>query len=151
MVYEFETLDDEKFVIDIESGRWGRASSILATPSIKASENAMARYIYVEEGELIPMGGGVYNLDGRVPLPDKPTEEQKKAPGAGLSSVGILIVLYSETCEVYLKPNIQIKDGSFNSAFMRELSPDVRNRYLKHNILQEPPKQEEEKPVVAAE
>lgn len=149
MIYTFETLDGEKFVLDVEHSRWGRASSILAAPSIAASENAIARYVYSEEGDLVPMGGGVYNLDGRMPLSDKPTEEEKKAPGAGLSSVGILIVLYSGMCEVYLKPNVQIKDGSFDSAYMHDLSPEVRNKYLRHNILQEPPKLEEEKPVIA--
>jgi hypothetical protein len=145
MVYTFETLDGEKFVLDIEKSRWGRASSILAAPSVAATENAIARYVYVEEGELVPMGGGVYNFDGRMPLPEKATEEEKKAPGAGLSSVGVLIVLYGEVCEVYLKPNVPIKDGSFDSGYLRELEPSIRNKFLRHNILQEPPKVEEKK------
>lgn len=148
MIYTFETLDGEKFVLDVENSRWGRASSILAAPSIAASENAIARYVYSEEGELISMGGGVYNLDGRMPLSSKPTDEEKKKPGAGLSSVGILNILYKDQLQVYLKPNVQIKDGSFDSGFMQDAAPELRRKYVNYSILQEPPKLEEEKKVV---
>jgi|SRR5215831_3675916 len=148
MIYQFETLDNEKFVLDISKQRWGRASSVLATPSLSASENALARYVYKEEGNLIPMGGGVYCLDGRQPLPENATDEQKAAPGAGLSSIGILVVLFEEVCEIYLKPNVRVKDGSFTSAYLQEL-PEARNKYVRHNILQEPIKSEE--PSVVAE
>lgn len=150
MVYTFETTDGEKFVLDISAARWGRASSILATPSIAASENSIARYVYSEEGDLIPMGGGVYNMDGRMPLTEKSTEEDKKKPGAGLSSIGILTVLYEGVCEIYLKPNVPVKDGSFDSEYLRELTADVRNKVVRHNILQEPSKLVEETKVVEA-
>jgi hypothetical protein len=150
MIYTFETMDGEKFVIDISKARWGRASSILATPSIAASEHAIARYVYSEEGELTAMGGGAYNLEGRMPLPKKPTEEQLKAPGAGLSSVGLLTVLFEGDLIVYLKANVQVKDGSFSSEYLREF-PEARQKTVKHIILQEPPKPEENKAIVTEE
>ena len=121
MIYTFETQDSERFIIDLVQMRWGRCSSILSTPSLASAEGSLANYVFVEEGDLIPMGGGTYNLDGRIPLPEKPTEQELAAPGAGLSSVGILCVLYEDTLMVVLNANAQIKDSSFKSNAIKKV------------------------------
>ena len=129
MIYHFKTLDGEDFVLDVAKMRWGRVSS---NPP---AENDSANCPYDEEGDLIPMGAGVYNLDGRMLSPDRAMEEEQRAPGIGLSTVGILTLLYDHVCEVYLKPNVQVKEGSFTSNYLQELPADVRNKFVHYSIL----------------
>jgi hypothetical protein len=107
MVYQFKTVDDELFVLNTETMRWGRASSLLAAPSITAAEHKLAQFVYSEEGDLIPMGGGVYNLDGRTP--------QTQGPGAGLSSVGLMAIPFGDTLVYWLQANVPLKKDSFTS------------------------------------
>lgn len=129
MIYHFETMDNETFVIDTATMKWGRASSILSAPSVLAAENNLAKFEFSEEGELIAMGAGTYNLDGRTP--------KTTGPGAGLCTVGILCVPFEDTLVVYLRANVKIKDDTFKS------NPIKTVKYL---IMQEKP--EPEAPVV---
>lgn len=131
MLYQFETLDGSLFQIDIAKQRWARVSALLETPSLAAAENEIARHTEIESGELIPMGGGVYNLEGRQPLSEKSTKEDREKPGAGLSSVGLLCVPYEDHLLVYIKPNVQIKENSFKSNPIKT---------VKYEVLQEPVK-----------
>jgi hypothetical protein len=127
LIYQFRSWpDDELFVLDIVHMRWGRASSILSTPSVSAAEHKLARFVYSEEGDLIPMGGGAYNLDGRTP--------KTEGPGAGLSSVGILSVPYDQYLILYLRPNVNVKPDSFVSGF-----PEDMQKHIKYQILQPNP------------
>ena len=121
MIYFFQTADDECREIDLVEMTWARVSRLNTTPSITAAENDFIRHIPLESGPLIPMGGGTYNLDGRLPLPEKPTPQELAAPGAGLSSVGILCVLYEDTLMVVLNANAQIKDSSFKSNAIKKV------------------------------
>jgi hypothetical protein len=121
VIYQFKALDNELFVIDTASMRWGRASSILATPSVAAAEQNLSRFVYSEEGELIPQGAGVYTLLGRTP--------KTEGPGAGLSVVALMAVPFEETLVLYLKANVPIKPDSFQSNPIK---------HVKYQILQEP-------------
>jgi hypothetical protein len=129
VIYHFKSQDDELFVLDTAHMRWGRASSILSTPSVAAAEQHLARYVYSEEGALVPMGAGVYNLDGRTP--------KTEGPGAGLSTVGIMAVPFETTLFIYLRPNVNIKSDSFKSGF-----PEEAQKFIKHQILQPHSEQE---------
>lgn len=112
MIFHFETLDDALWVIDTANLQWGRASSILSAPSIVAAEKNLAKFEFAESGRLVPMGAGVYNMDGRTP--------KSAAPGAGLSSVGIMSIPFEDTLVIYLRANVKIKDESFRSNPIRE-------------------------------
>jgi hypothetical protein len=118
MIYHFRDLTDQLFVVDTAKMRWGKASSILATPSLSAAEKQLAHYEMSESGDLIPMGGGVYNFDGRTPKD-------------GISSVGILAIPYEDHLLIYLKPNAPIKEDSFQCNPIRT---------VKFSVLQEPQK-----------
>lgn len=107
MIYSFQTVDDERFFVDTQTMRWSRASSILSAPSISAVENSISNTVPIESGNLISMGGGAFNLDGRTP--------KTTGPGAGLSSIGILAVPYEDTLVMYLHANVPVKDESFTS------------------------------------
>ena len=129
MIYHFQTLDDSLWVIDTANMQWGRASSILSAPSITAAEKNLAKFELADSGTLVPMGAGVYNMNGRTP--------KTTGPGAGLSSVGIMCIPFEDTLVVYLRANVKIKDESFRSNPIRE------TRYV---IMQD---RAEEKPAVA--
>lgn len=115
MIYQFETESDgERFVLDTSNLKWGRASSVLAAPSVAAVENKLASFVFSEEGTLVPMGhsvegnttsGAVYNMDGRTP--------KTTGPGAGLSSVGILSIWFEDKNITYLTANVPVKEDSF--------------------------------------
>lgn len=137
MIYSFKTLDDELWVINTSSLKWGRASSILSAPSVTAVENEITQYEFLEGGDLVPMGAGIYNFDGRTP--------ETKGPGAGLSSVGIIAIPFEDTLVVYLRPNVPIKADSFKSNPIK---------IVKYEVLQDPQPpqiQAEEKPNEPAE
>jgi hypothetical protein len=127
MIYSFETEETkENFVINTATMRWGIASSILSAPSIVAAEHNMAKFEFSKEGELVAMGAGVYNLDGRTPKD-------------GLSTVGILCIPFENTLVIYLRANAKIKDGTFKS------NPIQKTEYM---IMQD---KQAEPAVVAAE
>ncbi len=123
MIYEFQTLDDETFVLNTLNLTWGRASTILAAPSVLAAEQKLARFEFKEQGTLVPMGGGRYSLDGRTP--------NTKGAGAGLSTVGIMAVPFDTYLVLYLLPNVKIKEGSFKNGF-----PEAIQEYIKAEIRQ---------------
>jgi hypothetical protein len=106
VIYNFKTTEDgQQWVIDTEALTWARASSILATPSVKAATSNLARFVASEEGKLIPMGGGRYALEGRRPL-DKDRKPQ-------LALVIILNILTSEgdgSCVTFIQANVDVKD-----------------------------------------
>ena len=121
MIYSFEVADTgENFVLNTATMKWGIASSILSAPSLVAAENNMAKFEFSVEGALIPMGAGVYALDGRQPKD-------------GLSTVGILCVPFEDTLVVYLRANVKIKDGSFKS------NPIKKTEYMIMQDKQEEP------------
>ena len=133
MLYQIKTLDEELFIFDIVNQKWGRASSILSAPSVSAAaDGAVARYVYSEEGTLVPMGAGVFNMDGRT--------EKTEGPGAGLSSVGIMAVPFEQSLILYLRPNVNVKPDSFVSGF-----PEDMQKHIKYQILQPNPEKLEEK------
>ena len=69
MIFNFKTVEgDEQYVIDPEAQTWAKASSIIATPSVKAAESNIARFVPIEEGKLVPLGGGRYRLHPRKPI-----------------------------------------------------------------------------------
>jgi len=125
MVYHFQTLDESTFVINTESMRWGRASSILSAPSIQAAEQNLAKFEFSEEGQLIPQGAGTYSLDGRT--------EKTTGPGAGLFAVTILSIPFIDTLVIELKANVPLKDGTFKSNPIKD---------VKYFIAQDRPKEE---------
>jgi hypothetical protein len=106
MLYNFKTTDDgQQWAIDTEALTWAKASSILATPSVKAAESNIARFVAQEEGKLIPMGGGRYALQGRKPF-DKDRKPQ-------LSIFILLSILSGEdggTAVTFMQANVDIKD-----------------------------------------
>lgn len=133
MIYHFETLDNTTWVIDTETMRWGRASSILSAPSITAAENNLAKFELAEEGDLIPMGAGTYNMDGRT--------EKTQGPGAGLSTIGIMAVPFGDTLILYLRANVKIKDDSFKSNPIKT---------VKYMLLQDKEEEKTAQPVIQA-
>ena len=70
MIYNFKT-DEGRWAIDDERLTWARVSSILATPSVIAAENNIARFVAEEEGLLAPVRGGSFILVGRKPTDKK--------------------------------------------------------------------------------
>jgi hypothetical protein len=128
VIYQFRSWpDDELFVLDIVNQKWGRASSILSAPSVSAAaEGAVARFVYSEEGALIPMGAGVFNMDGRT--------EKTTGAGAGLSTVGIMAVPFEQSLILYLRPNVNVKPDSFVSGF-----PEEMQKFIKYQIIQPNP------------
>lgn len=111
MIYTFKTEDKEElYVLDTnpEVLTWARASTILATPSLTAAENEVARYVPIEEGKLVPGGGGNYTFDGR-----NPREYTKKGLPTPLVSVSILSLPVNDTLHTYLAANVRIKEDSF--------------------------------------
>ena len=122
MIYQFRTNDDELFVINTMDLVWGRASNLLAAPSVAAVENRLAQFNFIEQGQLIPMGAGAYSMDGRTP--------KTEGPGAGLCSVGIMAVPFDQYLILYLKANVPVKDNSFKSNF-----PEEAQKFIKHTIL----------------
>lgn len=115
-MFQFKTMDDETFVIDPIARRWGRASSILAAPSVVAASNKeenLAQYVFSEEGDLAIMGPFTYSLDGRT--------GKTQGPGAGLSSVRILLAIWGETLVVTLQANVPIKPDSFTGVQVKSI------------------------------
>ncbi len=133
MRYQFNTTDDELFVINTVDMTWGRASSIATAPSLGAVENRLANFAFHEQGTLVAMGAGAYNLDGRTP--------KTEGPGAGLSSIGILSVPYDDSLVLFLRANVKIKDESFKSNF-----PEFMQKGIKHRIIQ--PEEKPQQPAV---
>lgn len=105
MIYNFKTEeDDQQWVVDTELLTWARASSIIAAPTIIAAEANIARFVPTEEGKLIPLGGGRYNLEGRQPF-----DENHKPQ---LSLFMIITVLSTEnegTCMTFFQANVAAK------------------------------------------
>lgn len=122
LVYQFKTTDDSLFVINTVTMRWGRASTILSAPSVTAAEHKLMQFVYSEEGELVPMGNGIYNMEGRTP--------ETKGPGEGLSSIGIMAIPFEDTLVMYLTANAPVKPDSFESNPIK---------HFKYVIMQEPP------------
>src|SRR5262249_35411517 len=107
MLYNFKTVDDDQqWVIDVEALTWARASSILATASVKSAENNLARFVAAEEGPLAPMGGGAFRLVGRRPIVD------------GKPSLAVLAIIWVPVTDEdgqitmmgLLKANVNTKD-----------------------------------------
>lgn len=146
MKYKFETEDGATFVLDLMNMRWGRVSTILAAPSVKAVENDAFTYNMLEEGDLIPMGGGVYTLQGRTM---KTGMEDPKNPkvGARLCAVGIIVVPYGDAINFYLRANVPLVETSFTSSLSALKSGDLKLTYhiiqanhpVPETIVQPPP------------
>jgi hypothetical protein len=121
--------DDSLFAINTMDMKWGRASSIMAAPTLAAAEKALASFVFAEDGVLVPMGAGRYSLDGRTP--------DTKGPGAGLSTVQIMAVPFDTYLVLYLLPNVEVKEDSFLSNF-----PEEFRKHIKHEVRNpEKPKQ----------
>lgn len=107
MIFNFKTVEGgEQYVIDPEAQTWAKASSIIATPSVKAAESNIARFVPIEEGRLVPLGGGRYRLHPRKPI-GKDGKPQ-------LSMIVLLTVLTEQdggTCVTFLQANVDIKDA----------------------------------------
>ena len=132
MIYQFKTMDDELFAINTMDLKWGRASSILASPSVGAAAPDVASFVFSEEGTLVPMGAGVYSMDGRTP------DKEKGGPGAGLSTVQLMAVPFDKYLILYLLPNVEVKEDSFISNF-----PEEFRKHIKHEVRNpEKPKQQ---------
>ena len=100
MNYTFKTEDDQLWMVDVERMHWGKASSIISAPSVKAVESKLAQFVETEGGDVTPLGGGRYVLEGRQPKD-------------GLCIVTILTVLSEEnggTCVTFAQGNVNIKD-----------------------------------------
>jgi hypothetical protein len=132
VIYQFKTMDDELFAINTVDLKWGRASSIVAAPTLATAEKAIASFVFVEEGELVPMGAGRYSLNGRTP--------ETTGPGAGLSTIQLMSVPFDTYIVLYLLPNVECKEDSFVMNFMTE---ELRAKYLKMEVRNpEKPKQQ---------
>ena len=124
MIYQFRTAaDDALFVLNTAEMKWGRASTILAAPTVAAAENSLANYQYLEEGILVPMGGGRYSLDGRTP--------KTEGKGAGLSTVGLMAVPFEDKFFVYLLPNVPVKEDTFKINM-----PEEAQKFIKCEVRQ---------------
>ena len=130
MIYNFRTEDDQLWVFNTVDMTWGKASNILASPSIGAVEAKLANYQFTEQGTLVAMGAGAYNFDGRTPKD-------------GLSTVGIMAVPYDTYLILFLRANVKIKDESFKSNF-----PEEAQKFIKHQIIQP---EEKNQPQVAVQ
>lgn len=132
MIYQVKTMDDELFAFNTVELRWGRCSSIMAAPSLATAEKAIASFVFVEEGELVPMGAGRYSMNGRTP--------ETKGPGAGLSTIQLMSVPFDTYIVQYILPNVDCKEDSFVMNFMTE---ELRKQYLKMEVKNpEKPKQQ---------
>lgn len=131
MIYQFKCAsDDSLFAINTMDLKWGRASSILAAPSVGAAANNVTSFVFVEEGALVPMGAGRYSLDGRTP--------DTKGEGAGLSTIQLMAVPFDTYLVLYLLPNVEVKEDSFISNF-----PEEFRKHIKHEVRNpEKPKQQ---------
>lgn len=131
MIYQFKTAsDDELFAINTVEMKWGRASTIMAAPTLAAAAQNSVSFVFSEEGTLVPMGAGRYSLDGRTP--------DTKGPGAGLSTVQIMAVPFDTYLILYLLPNVEVKEDSFISNF-----PEEFRKHIKHEVRNpEKPKQQ---------
>ena len=105
MIYNFKTEDGQQWVADTEALTWGKASSIIASPTIKAAETNIARFVATEEGKLIPLGGGRYAFEGR-----KPFDESNKPQLAVFIVLTILSAESEGTCVTFFQANVPIKD-----------------------------------------
>ena len=123
MIYHFKTLDEEIFVVNTGEMKWGRASTMLAAPSISAVEHKLANYVFAEEGVLAVEGHGRYLLVGRT---------EKSTPGNGLCAVGILTIPYIDKFVVGLAPNVPVKEGSF------ELNMPEESKKYYHCYIEQP-------------
>lgn len=133
MKYQFETQEDGAiFILDMVAMRWGRVSSILAAPSVKAMENEAFTYNLLEEGDLIPMGAGVYTMQGRT--------VKTEGEGKGLCAVGILAVPYEDSLQLYIRANVPLKEDSFKSGDIKTIKHHIiqANRPVPETILQPP-------------
>ena len=129
MVYQFRTLDNELFVINTVELKWGRASSILAAPSVLAAEQKLANFEYKEEGILVPMGAGRYSLDGRTPLTGVYENPALRGPGAGLSTVQLMTVPFENYIVQYIMANVPVKEDSFSMNL-----PEEAQKFIKYEI-----------------
>ena len=131
MIYQFKVAsDDSLFAINTVDLKRGRASSILASPSVGAAADGVTSFVFSEEGTLVPMGAGVYSLDGRTP--------KTEGPGAGLSTVQLMAVPFDKHLILYLLPNVEVKEDSFISNF-----PEEFRKHIKHEVRNpEKPKQQ---------
>lgn len=130
MRYQFKVeSDDSTWVLDMVGMRWGRVSDILGAPSVKAAEHDTFTYNLLEEGNLIPQGGGVYSFEGRT-----------SKTGNGLCSVGILAIPYEDTLQLYLRANVMLKEDSFKSQEIKTIKHHIiqANRPVPSNIVQMP-------------
>lgn len=121
MIYQFKSATEELFVINTAIMRWGIASSILATPSMAAAKENLARFVFSKEGDIIPMGAGAYSLNGR-------TEKD------GVHIVGILAVPFETYLILYLRPSCNVLPDSFVSGF-----PAEAQKFIKYQIMQPNP------------
>lgn len=124
MLYNFRTTDDSQmWAVDTEALTWAKASSILATPSVKAAESNIARFVASEEGALIPMGGGRYALEGR-----KPVDDAGKPQLAIFILVTILSAEDGGVCVVFIQANVAIQDAQHQEIkkFKMECLPPIR-------------------------
>lgn len=121
MIYQFKSLSDQLFVLNTATMTWGIASSILATPSMAAAKENLARYVFSSEGTLVPMGAGAYSMDGR-------TEKD------GIHIVGIMCVPFESYIILYLRPNVNIQPDSFVCGM-----PEEAQKFLKYQIMQPNP------------
>lgn len=114
MRYQFKTADDQTWVLDVAAMKWGKVSDILGAPSLTAAQNEAFSYNLLEQGDLIPMGGGIFNFQGRT-------------PSDGLCTVGIYAIPYIDTLQLYIRANVPLKEDSFKSG-------DITT--IKHHIIQ---------------
>lgn len=140
MRYQFETEDNATFVLDMVQMKWGRVSTILAAPSVKAVEHEAFTYNLLEEGDLIPMGGGVYTMQGRTAKTGLEDPKNPK-PGAGLCAVGVLAIPYEDTLQLYLRANVMLKEDSFKSMEVKKIKYHIiqASQPVPSAIVQPPP------------
>lgn len=119
MIYTFQTESDgQLWVLDIVKMTWGKASTIAAAVSLGAVENKLANYIFSDEGKIVSVGAGTFNMEGR-----KPTD--------GLTTIGILSVPYEDHLVLFLRANVRLKEDSFKSNF-----PEFMQKGIIHRVKQ---------------
>jgi hypothetical protein len=106
MIYNFRTESDgQQWVVDTEALSWAKASSIIASPTIKAAETNIARFVPAEEGQLIPLGAGRFALNGRKPF------DAENKPQLAIFIVLTLLTADNEgTCVTLFQANVPIKE-----------------------------------------
>lgn len=127
MLYNFKTeSDDQQWVIDTEALTWARASSILATPSVKAAETGLARFAAQEEGQLVPFGQGVFRFVGRQ------EENPDGTPNLAIIAIFWVPVTDRQSSQVIMvcviQANVNIKDAKSQEIkqFKTECLPAAR-------------------------